>query len=315
MKIKFKITEKLDGQRLDYAVAFYTKSCSRSYAAHLIKNKKILVSGTSKKPSYKIKYGEIITGKISIKNHIPIYAQPININILYQDSHIVIINKQSGMVVHPSISGHHSGTLINALIHHIPELKNIGKNQLRAGIVHRLDKDTSGVMVVAKNNSSLYFLQKEFKERRVKKNYLAFVTGCVKQDKGKIILPIGRDLVKRKIMSVNNPNGKYAETIFKVKKRFNGTSLVEAIPKTGRTHQIRVHFRALGHPVIGDKVYGFKIKKKRKDFTALIEKQTLRQMLHAWKLSFRHPWSGKRICFKAIIPNDFRKIIPDLMSL
>ena len=121
------------------------------------------------------------------------------------------------------------------------------------------------------------FFKKNLKKEELKKNYLAFVAGCIKQDKGKIILPIGRDLVKRKTMSVNNPKGKYAETIFKVKKKFNGISLVEAIPKTGRTHQIRVHFRALGHPVIGDKVYGFKIKKKRKDLAALIEKQTLRQ--------------------------------------
>ncbi|MEA1968478.1 MAG: RluA family pseudouridine synthase [Thermodesulfobacteriota bacterium] len=309
MKIEFEITEEFQGERVDHAVALYVKTCSRSVAASLIKSGDILVSGEKKKPGYRIKSGDMIVGTVSDEPRPVIAGEVLEIDILHEDSHIIVLNKKAGMVVHPA-PGNYSGTLVNALLHHYPLLKNVGKDIVRSGIVHRLDKDTSGVMVVAKNDSAFRFLQNEFKQRRVVKKYFALVTGNMKNDSGSITLPIGRHPVKRKIMSTKSKSARHAITLWQVKKQFNGASFVEVELKTGRTHQIRVHFRSLGHPLIGDRVYGFKKRsKKRKDSGSLIENQVLRQMLHAGKLSFRHPWSGRRVDFKAPLPDDFKDIL------
>jgi len=226
-----------------------------------------------------------------------VLPEKLHLDIEFEDDYIIIINKKSGMVVHPA-PGNLTGTLVNALLFHDSKIKNVGENKFRSGIVHMLDKDTSGLMVVAKTQKTLHFLQKEFKQRRVKKRYLALVSGKFSHDQGEINLPIGRHPVKRKIMAVNYENGKPARTIWKIKKRFKTACFVEALLKTGRTHQIRVHFYAINHPLIGDRIYQHRRYRKKKSIAP-------RQMLHSWQLAFRHPYSGRRIFFKAEPPEDF----------
>ncbi|MBF0112378.1 MAG: RluA family pseudouridine synthase [Desulfamplus sp.] len=277
---------------------------SRSLIAQLIKNGDILVSGRVKKPSSKVYSGEVIYGCLpDIKDGES--ADPVAeqngkppFDILHEDSHIMVINKYHGIVVHPA-AGNLSGTVVNALISYYPQIQSVGEDRLRPGIVHRLDRDTSGVMVVAKERDAFSFLKKEFMQRRVQKSYIALVSGSLKEDSGEIVLPIGRHPVKRKMMSTVAQNGRYAETIWRVLKRYNSATLVEAELKTGRTHQVRVHFKAIGHPLVGDSVYGF----KKRGGDSMFSKIS-RQMLHAWKLSFRHPWSGRRVEFVAPLPED-----------
>ncbi|MBF0228149.1 MAG: RluA family pseudouridine synthase [Desulfamplus sp.] len=334
MEIKFVVDIESDGNRLDYVVAAKLAEYSRSLVAQLIKNGEILVSDKTKKPSSKVYTGDIISGflndcqnkeliatgkKLFVENEkniiedSDIKKRPFD--IIYEDSHILVINKDYGVVVHPG-AGNSSGTLVDSLIHYCPQIQSVGEDSLRPGIVHRLDKDTSGVMVVAKENQPFLFLKKEFMQRRVGKRYLALVSGNLKEDSGRVILPIGRHPVKRKMMSTLPENGRYAETIWNVKQRYGNATLVEAELKTGRTHQVRVHFKAIGHPLVGDPVYGFKkgkvrlqgVKKEDREFNK-IQNTIARQMLHAWKLIFRHPWSGKKVEFMASLPDDMARFI------
>ncbi len=312
MEVLFKINKEDYGQRLDFTLSKISNSWSRNYASNLIKSGLIVVSGQRKKTGYRLKPGDIITGTIpDCKDEISILPEPLDIDILYEDNHILVVNKRAGMVVHPA-SGNFSGTLVNALFYHFPEIKNVGENPLRPGIVHRLDKDTTGIMVVAKNNFAFNFLKNEFKQRRVFKKYLCLVKGNIKENSGRITFPIGRDRIKRKRMSVNALNSKHAETLWRVRKRFDIATFLEAELKTGRTHQIRVHFKALGHPLVGDTTYGFKRRKrskKNKDFLSIMEKNISRQMLHSWKLCIRHPFSGKKFNFTAPLPDDMKQVL------
>ncbi len=255
-----------------------------------------------KKSGYKIKPGDRITGSI-VENEpeIRILPEKIDLDIVFEDDHIIVVNKRSGMVVHPA-PGNISGTLVNALLHHHSGIENVGSDKFRSGIVHRLDKDTSGLIVIAKACYALTFLQKEFKQRRVNKKYLAIIEGNIKGNSGEIDFPIGRHPVKRKQMAVNHDIGKSAISCWKIKKRFSSASLVEVLLKTGRTHQIRVHFYAIDHPLIGDSVYQFRRNRKQNRLAP-------RQMLHSFKLSFRHPYSGKRVDFAVDPPEDFFRTI------
>lgn len=299
MKLTILINDDLKQTRLDTLVANYNKACSRSKAANLIISSDILVNTEKKKPGYKVKPGDIITGTIpDSDNGAMVLPENIHLNIKFEDDHIMVINKKPGMVVHPA-AGNLSGTLVNALLFHDPKIKSVGEDQLRSGIVHRLDKDTSGLMVVAKTKSALRFLQNEFKQRRVEKKYLALVSGNLSDDQGEINLPIGRHPVKRKIMTIAREDGKSAGTCWKVKKKFKTACLVEALLKTGRTHQIRVHFYAIDHPLIGERVYQPRRYRKKKGIIAP------RQMLHSWQLAFRHPYSGRKMFFEAELPEDF----------
>lgn len=344
MKIQFEVTSKMDGNRLDCVVAAQSDKFSRSSVAQSIKNGDILVSDRIRKPSYKVRMGDLISGFIADENRygassvwdlpfadsnmqnsivdaelIGDMKHSLSFYILYEDEYILVIDKKPNAVVHPA-PGNLSGTVVNDLLSYCPEIRCVGEDPSRPGIVHRLDKDTSGVMVVAKENRSFFFLKKEFMQRRIEKRYLAIISGNINNNAGMINLPIGRHPVKRKTMSTLSLNGRYAETLWKVKQRYDGATLIEAELKTGRTHQVRVHFKALGHPLIGDKVYGFK-KKHRKRFNdgfkrdentydeAMIQRYATRQMLHAWKLSFRHPWSGRRVKFIAPVPHDMAKFI------
>jgi len=298
------------GKRLDLYIASRISDCSRSMATTLIRNGKIRVRGVVKKPGYRVKTGDKICGCIPPPSPISFKPEPIPIEILYEDDDIVVINKQPGLVIHPA-PGHYSGTLVNALLYHCPGLNGIG-GVTRPGIVHRLDKDTSGALVVAKNDRAHVHLSKQFKSRRIIKKYLALVHGKMESDSGSVSLPIGRHPVDRKKMSVNSKKSRVAETTWQVRERFESASLIEVDLKTGRTHQIRVHCAAIKHPVFGDKVYGpRKVRKENTDGNGFF-KSVPRQMLHAWRLGLTHPVTEAMVSFEAPIPSDMQAVITAL---
>ena len=237
-----------DGLRLDTVVARHLTAVSRSMAAALIRKGLIEVQGITRKPGYKVKAGEAITGRIPAPETIELKPEPIPLNILYEDDDLVVVNKPPGMVVHPAV-GHAKGTLVNGLLYHCPDLEGIGFER-RPGIVHRLDKDTSGALVVAKNQVAMNHLARQFKVRKVAKTYLALVYGDMPADSGVIELPVGRHPVHRKKMSVHSRRGRDAETRWRISERYGGLSLLDLDLKTGRTHQIRVHCAAMQHPIV-----------------------------------------------------------------
>ena len=312
------IEESDAGRRLDAVVASHLPDCSRSLAATLIAGRNILVNQQPKKPGYHIKSGDKIQGRIPDPEPVEYEPEPIPLHILYQDRHIIVINKQPGLVVHPA-PGHSSGTLVNALLFHCPDLRAIG-GEIRPGIVHRLDKDTSGTMIVAKSAQAQEELARQFKARELQKKYLALVYGDMQSETGEIKLPIGRHPVDRKRMSTTTRKGRAAETTWKVRERYKSTTLLELTLKTGRTHQIRVHCTAMGHPIVGDQVYHSR--KWLKDIDRLYPgvspsmtaqlKAVPRQMLHAWSLGIIHPHSGKGMTFESPMPIDMEMMIEKL---
>jgi len=305
-------------RRLYAVVAARLPDCSRSLAASLIAKHKILVDGQPKKPGYRVKAGERIEGRVPPPEPVEYKPDAIPLHILYQDSDILVLNKQAGLVVHPA-PGHAGGTLVNALLYHCPDLAGIG-GEIRPGIVHRLDKDTSGTMVVAKNASALEALADQFKTRTVSKRYLALVFGELKKDAGTIDLPIGRHPIRRKQMSTTTRKGRPAITSWRIHTRFNGITLLDLTLETGRTHQIRVHCASMDHPIVGDPIY-----RPRKLFKRLhnqpkrlpapiinLLKAIPRQMLHAWRLDFSHPRTGERLYFESPLPKDMAGLIEKL---
>lgn len=287
--------------RLDqYLASVFPVSVSRSHLKKLIDAGNILVNGKPAKPHHKVKPGE----KIEVSLEEPVSSKPeaedIALEILYEDDDIMVINKQPGITVHPG-AGTQSGTIVNALLSHCRKLSDV--NAARPGIVHRLDKETSGVMVVAKNNASHMELARQFQDRTVKKNYLALVKGVVELDNGVVDLPIGRHPSNRQKMAVRHDSARNAVTEYKVIKRFDGFTLVMLNLKTGRTHQIRVHMAYIGHPVLGDEKYGSRVS-ALKGGTGLS-----RQALHAYYLKLRHPTSGKEMEFTADLPDDMKSMI------
>jgi 23S rRNA pseudouridine1911/1915/1917 synthase len=315
------VEESDSGRRLDTVVASRLPGCSRSLAATLIGSQHILIDQQPKKPGYRLKAGDRIEGHIPAPEPVDYKPEPIPLNILYQDSHIIVINKQPGIVVHPA-PGHSRGTLVNALLFHCPDLGAIG-GEIRPGIVHRLDQDTTGTMVVAKHAEAQEELARQFKAREVQKKYLALVYGDTSSETGEIKLPIGRHPVDRKRMSTTTRKGRAAETAWKVRERYKGTTLLELTLKTGRTHQIRVHCTAIGHPVVGDRVYrsGKRLKDINRSYSGespsmlALLKAVPRQMLHAWRLGFIHPHSGKGMRFESPIPTDMETVIEKLRRM
>lgn len=301
------------GQRLDLLVSSHISDCSRSAAANLIRAGKIRVQGVTQKPGYRVRPGDEIRGYFLLPEPLSFKPEPIEIDILFEDKNIIVLNKQPGMVVHPA-PGHYTGTLVNGLLYHCPDLEGIG-GKLRPGIVHRLDKDTSGVLVVAKNARAHYNLSLQFKSRKIKKEYIALVYGEIGTDEGIIELPIGRHPVDRKKMSTHSRKSRSAETLWRVKERFKSTTLVEINLKTGRTHQIRVHCAAINHPIVGDTVYGgqkaWKKVGSENDLLTLVP----RQMLHAWRLGFVHPETGSMVSFEAPISQDFEQLLEALRQV
>jgi len=284
--------------RLDQVFSTAIETCSRSQAAELISGGKVLVSGMKKRPGYRVKKGDVISGRIPepVTADLP-KPEPMDLSILFEDAHLLVIDKPPGLVVHPG-PGNLCNTLVNGLIHHVPAFLDGGWDPVRPGIVHRLDKDTSGLIVVAKTLTSLSFLQKEFKQRRVEKRYLALAEGGAIAPRGEILLPLGRHPVRRKIMAVNHETGKDARTSWQVLERFSQACLLDVRLHTGRTHQIRIHFYAMDMPLLGDNVYQYRRNRGKKILTD-------RQMLHSWKIRFRHPYSGREMAFEAEMPPDF----------
>lgn len=289
-----------EGKRIDVFLASEL-DYSRSYIKKLIEEGLVLVNGKNVKPSYKVKEDDEIVVNIKEAEKIEVVPENIPLDILYEDEDIIVINKPQGMVVHPA-PGNYSGTLVNALLYHCKNLSGIN-GILRPGIVHRLDKDTSGVMVVAKNDKAHMSLSNQIKERSVLKKYVAIVEGVIKEEEGKIEAPIGRHPVDRKRMAVVQ-DGRYALTLYKVLERFKNNTFVEATIKTGRTHQIRVHFSYIGHPVVGDPVYGYK--KQRFKLEG--------QALHSKVLGFIHPTKGVYMEFEAPLPDYFTRLLEILRA-
>lgn len=290
------------GRRFDAVVAGQLADCSRSRAAALIQSGAIQVEGRVRKPGYRLKPGETIRGAIPAFEIRQLEPEPMHLDIRYEDDSLLAINKSPGRVVHPA-AGHFRGTLVHGLLHYWPSIAAVGEPE-RPGIVHRLDKDTSGILVVAKTAAAHARLSAQFKSRSVQKTYQALVWGEPQADAGVITQPIGRDPVHRKRMSVRGPNGRPAETHWRVVQRFGSASLLHLAIKTGRTHQIRVHCAALGHPVLGDTVYGGRRIRKSPPLP--------RQMLHAWQLVISHPESGSPLRLAAPVPADMAAAISRL---
>lgn len=307
----FRIQQEDTGKRFDAVVGDTIAGLSRSFAASLIRDGHIRVEGQLKKPSYKVKQGETITGTVPPPLPLAVMPEPILIRIVYEDEDIVVVNKPAGIVVHPG-AGNRSGTLVNALLFHCPDLKGIGGVE-RPGIVHRLDKNTSGLMVVAKTHAAHQALSLMFKNRDIHKEYVAIVHGAPKEDAGVITCPVGRHPTERKKMSTQSRSGRHAETLWRVVERFRRYALLSCIIKTGRTHQIRVHLASIHHPVVGDAVYGTPHRKyQEKEAEAFYRshvKPLSRHLLHARRLSFPHPVSGKRIDLESPIPEEMERFI------
>jgi len=271
---------------------------SRSQIRNLIAQDKIKVNGSPVKPSYILKNGDVIDLSLPENRELKIRAEDIPLDIIFEDEHLIVVNKPADMIVHPA-GKINSGTLVNALLYHCQDsLSGIG-GMIRPGIVHRLDKDTSGLMVVAKDDLAHLSLSKQIKEHQVTKKYIALVHGNLKDDSGIIDAPIGRSLKNRKKMAVTEGKSREAITHFKVLKRFSGYTLVEATLRTGRTHQIRVHLAFIGHPIVGDQLYGH----KRQGLSIH------RQALHSYVLGFVHPLSKKYMEFSAPLPQDMQELI------
>lgn len=297
------------GQRLDHFLSGRLTDLSRSYIQRLVTEGHVRINGQIKKPGYRLKSGEQIELTLPAPKAIDIIPESIPLDILYEDTDIVVINKPAGLVVHPA-PGHFTGTLVHGLLAHLRHLSSIG-GRLRPGIVHRLDKDTSGVLLVTKNDTAHKDISKQFKDNMVYKKYVALVYGVVKEDEGNIIVPIGRHPKNRKKISVHTAYPRLAKTEWRVKKRFPDITLLDLILKTGRTHQARVHLSAKGHSVVGDPVYA---KKKwllsiRNHKIREILKDVKRQLLHAHILGLRHPKTKNYMEFTAPLPEDMRQVI------
>jgi len=296
-EVSFTATPEHTGSRLDrYLVGRFENKYSRTFIKKLIDDDHVRVNGVIVNAHYKVTQGEVT--KVTIPDPKPIKLEPeeILLQIVYEDNDLIVINKPSGISVHPA-GPHLTGTLVNALLHHCKDLSGIG-GKIRPGIVHRLDKDTSGLLVVAKNDKTHLNLSGQFKNRTIKKKYIALVKGIVQLDNGRIELPIARrkkDITKMGISFVDEKKKK-AITNYKVLKRFKDFTLLELLLETGRTHQIRVHLSHIGHAVIGDKLYGS-------------QKGMRRQALHAKSLGFYHPATKKFMEFDSDIPSDIKELI------
>lgn len=299
--MNIKINEDNVGKRIDSFIPLVQKEISRSMVQKLIEQKSIKVNGKDTKHSYKLKLNDEIEITIPQAKEIDLKAQDIPLNVIYEDNDIIVINKPKGMVVHPA-NGNPDGTLVNAVMNLCKDsLSGIG-GEIRPGIVHRLDKDTSGAIIVAKNDKAHIALSEQLKNHEVKKTYLALVRGIIKENEATINMPIARSKKDRKKMDVDK-DGKEAITHFKVLGRYkNKYTLLQINLETGRTHQIRVHLSHIGYPIIGDEVYS----------NGKNEWNVSGQCLHAWKLEFKHPITGKEISLEAEIPEYFKKIIKEL---
>jgi len=295
-KMEFKVEDADAGTRIDKYVSNLIKGKSRSFTQGIIEMGGVLVNGKIKKSNYPVRTGDFICVTIPEPVEMNVKPEKIPLEILYEDADLVVVNKKQGMVVHPA-SGVYSGTLVNALLDHCSDLSGIN-GVLRPGIVHRIDKDTSGILVVTKNDNAHNILAHQLKEHSMTRVYYALVEGIVKQDEGVVDAPLGRHPVEKIKMAVVR-DGRSAVTRYRVIKRYKAQTLVECILETGRTHQIRVHMAHIGHPVVGDPVYGHK--KQRFKLEG--------QLLHAKKLGFIHPSTNEYVEFESPLPDYFVKVL------
>ena len=287
------------GQRLDVYLAKCLEGLTRSRIRKLIDAGKVMVNGASKKAGHKLRENDLVEAEVGKEPSPELRPQDVPLTVLYADDHIVIINKPCGLVVHPG-AGNREGTLASALLYRFPEISSLGPAE-RPGIVHRLDKETSGVMVVARSPEAYASLQKQFKDRDVRKVYLGLAWGKMPSE-GRMDRPIGRHIKHGQRMSVRTRKPRPAETFFKVREEFKGMSFLEIRPVTGRTHQIRVHLAAAGHPLAGDSRYG-----RRRE-----QPKFPRLFLHAHRLSFIHPGTGERVEFTSELPTGLVMILQKL---
>ncbi|NLM42456.1 MAG: RluA family pseudouridine synthase [Clostridiales bacterium] len=285
------------GKRMDVFLAEKIQEYSRSYLKKIIEEQLVTVCGEVKKANYKLKSGDKIKVLIPSPVNLEIKPEDIDIDVIYEDDILLVINKPQGMVVHPA-HGNYSGTLVNALLKRCHGLSGIN-GVIRPGIVHRIDKNTSGLIVVAKTNEAHLDLSQQLKQHSIERKYVALLEGRLREEMGKIDAPIGRDPINRKKMAVTSKNSKNAVTYYRVLESFQSNTLIEAKLETGRTHQIRVHMSYIGHPVVGDPVYGYK--KQRFKLEG--------QLLHAALLGFVHPTAKSYMEFTAPLPDYFKKIL------
>ena len=294
------VSQEEKGKRLDTYISSVDTDITRTSAQRLIEDGNILVNGKNAKVSYKIQENDKISVEIPEPKQIELKAQNIPIEIIYEDSDIIVVNKPKGMVVHPA-NGNPDGTLVNAIMAICKDsLSGIG-GEIRPGIVHRIDKDTSGLLIVAKNDNAHVKMSEQIKNHEVKKTYIALVRGVFKENEATIDMPIGRSTSDRKKMAVNK-NGKNAITHIKVLKRFDKYTLLQVNIETGRTHQIRVHLSHIGYPIVGDYTYS----------NGKNEFDVVGQCLHAQKLEFKHPITQKDMCLEAELPQYFKDILDKL---
>ena len=293
------VNEAVIGERLDKALSIIDNDISRTFINDLIKNDLVLVNGKKEKASYKVKSGDVISYTIKKDENIDIPPADIPLNIIYEDDDVLVIDKEQGMVVHPA-NGHYEDTLVNALIYKYKDLSSVN-GPIRPGIVHRIDKDTSGLLVVAKNDNAHHFLAEQLKDHTMHREYYALVKGTIKENEGKIDLPIARSKVNRQMMCVDK-DGKEAITYFEVVERYYDYTLIKCRLLTGRTHQIRVHLSYIHHPIEGDSVYS-KSKNRLYDNG---------QLLHAYQLTFIHPRTKKEMTFSSPIPEYFLSAIKNI---
>lgn len=297
------------GTRLDAFLASVVPELTRSAVQRLIEDGDVLLDGIVQKSSYKLSTGEDISVTIPPPEPSTAVPEDMQLDILYEDKDLIVVNKPAGMTVHPG-AGVHSGTLVNGLLGHCSDLSGIG-GEIRPGIVHRIDKDTTGILVVAKNDAAHEGLAVQFRSHTVKRVYLALVFGSPRTDKGRVESTIGRHPVDRKRMSSSAKRGRSAVTHWKVLARFPEVSLLQLRLETGRTHQIRVHMSESGHPLVGDSVYGGTARAatlKSTEFRNMVKKFG-RQALHAKTLGFRHPATGEYIEFDSELPEDMKTLL------
>lgn len=296
--LTIQITEEMAGERIDKVVSAIDEDWSRSQIANWVKNGAIKVNGETVKPNYKVRLEDIIVATPPILEELDVVPEDLDLEIVYEDEDVLVVNKPKGMVVHPA-PGHSQGTLVNGLMHHCNDLSGIN-GVVRPGIVHRIDKDTSGLLMVAKNDASHNSLVDQLVKKTVTRKYVALVHGHIPHDKGTIDAPIARDPKERQNMAVVD-KGKHAVTHFRVLERFGNFTLVECRLETGRTHQIRVHMKYIGFPLVGDPKYG---PRKTMDIGG--------QALHAEVIGFNHPKTGEYMEFSAEPPAEFAELLESL---
>lgn len=284
--------------RIDKFIASHLEGVTRSHIQKLIDEGNVLVDGKNVKSNHKLKIGQSIEVTVPEAKQLDVKAEEIELDIVYEDEHLLVVNKPQNMVVHPA-AGNYEGTLVNALMHHCGDSLSGINGVIRPGIVHRIDKDTSGLLLVAKDDATHIGLSEQIKEHSLTRKYIAIVHGNFKNDEGTVDAPIGRHPTDRKKMCITEKNSKNAVTHYRVLQRFMEYTLVECKLETGRTHQIRVHMASLGHPVMGDKTYG--VKKEKYNLSG--------QLLHAKIVGFIHPITKEYMEFETDIPERFKKFL------